>query len=182
MNKKEQRKEALKARRALSAQQRNVFSHKIAEKLMALPQFMKAKTVFCYCPLEEEVDTAEIIEACLSGGKALYVPKVLSKTEMGAVRYSANMEKNEFGIYEPADMPEEVIIDFAVIPGVCFDERGARIGFGGGYYDRFLQPETFKAGVAFSCQMCTAIEAEPHDVRMDAVVTESILYNFKETV
>ena len=165
-----------------------------------LELFQRAKTVGAYMPLPDEVDITPLFEFGSAGGVALPInfeqigganspsepPTLREKTfyipafdeASGIYRlaeYSADLKKGKFGILEPASpvfAPEE--IDLILVPGVAFDLTGNRIGRGGGFYDHLLpQYRAVRAGICFDFQWLEKIPSEPHDCKMDFVVTES---------
>ena len=139
--------------------------------------------VFCYLSVGAEVGTEQIIKACRALGRRICVPKVLNK-EMIAVAYDEGCEVavGAFGAIEPQNTPAVRPEDIGIVlaPMVGFDHRGNRLGQGGGYYDKFLRSQAFAVGVAFSCQEAS-FPTEPHDVPMDALVTECGARVFNES-
>ena len=192
MTKKELRKEILARRNALSPQERREKSEQIASKVIALAEFQESNKVLLYAPIRSEVETEEIYREAKKFSKDIYYPRVLgAEMEFYLDDETTEFETGAFGIREPkpestlAFVPREEDKIFVLFPGAVFDEAGNRIGYGGGYYDKYLQWLTgtvpaeniCKVAVAYACQMVEVgrIEKELHDVRMDYVVTESIL-------
>jgi 5-formyltetrahydrofolate cyclo-ligase len=112
------------------------------------------------------------------------VPKIKKGYGLLAIEIKSldELSPGTFGILEPAGekgiSPEE--IDLVVVPGVAFDKRGNRMGYGAGYYDSFLpklRPEVKKVAVAFEIQVTDSLPAEEHDVKMDLIITENTIYN-----
>ena len=154
-------------------------SVEVVKKFQGLELFQRAKTVGVYIPLPDEVDITPLFQ-CLEtncvGAQKFYIPAF--DQDAGLYRlaeYSADLKKGKFGILEPANpvfAPEE--IDLILEPGVAFDRSGNRIGRGGGFYDRLLpQYRAVRAGICFDFQCLESVPAEPHDCKMDLVVTES---------
>ena len=125
------------------------------------------------------METAEILKYCLKEGKAVYCPRVTGK-EMDFYRISAveELAAGFHGILEPPGAPERLFRPgkkaLMVMPGVVFDRQHHRIGYGGGYYDRYLQglQGIVTAALAFSFQVVEEIPAEPHDIRPQIILTE----------
>ncbi len=174
MNKSQLRHEILAARKSVSSP---LLSAQICDKAAALDVFRRAHTVMLYLPTGSEVDTSRLLSLSLSLGKKVCAPKVLSDTEMEA-RYidRTGFRKGRFQIWEPMGPPADSI-DLVFVPGAVFDPKGHRIGYGKGYYDRFLRnTAACKVGLCYACQMVPSIPAEPHDVRLDMILTEDKIY------
>lgn len=171
-------------RRAMDPDVAGRLSEEVRSRLEALPEFLKSKTVLTYVSsLENEVDTLGLIRDCLGSGRLVLVPvaQPCRRLVWSRVDSLGELAPGTFGVLEPvvtalrpvAPPPEAV----AIVPGLVFTPQGHRIGFGGGYYDRFLS--TFagvKVGVAYALQMAPSVPVEPHDVAMDIVVTEETVY------
>jgi len=137
------RLEALKYFNGAFLSQREQISNSIADKVAALPEFAAANTVFCYVGRENELNTSVLIEAALAAGKTVAVPLMAGKGVMTARKIASleELRKGRFGVMEPGEYSELVEpgdIDIAIVPSLLCDAKGRRIGFGGGYYDRFL--------------------------------------------
>lgn len=176
--KKEIRKEMLQKRRSLKREYVEMQSDSIFEKLKTLPFFEKACFVFCYVDFQNEIKTDKICNFYKS--KQLFVPKIMGD-DMYACKISDHKEKNAYGIDEPATNEfYSGDFDLCVIPLVACDGKGARIGFGKGYYDRFLTGKNVvKVGICYSWQVVEKIESEPHDVKLDYIVTEKEIIEVK---
>lgn len=181
MDKKTLRREILKKRDALSAEDRYNLSKKIHKNLFERPEFVSAKQVLCYVDFRSEVSTEKIIEESLKRGKRVFCPKVLSGEwmEFYEVAGKNDLESGAYGILEPlADENRKYAFlendDLMILPGACFDRTGNRIGYGAGYYDRYLQmyPNLKKVGICFACQLTEQIWAESTDQKVDMIITE----------
>ncbi len=185
--KKELRKEILQLRDALSEKERREKSHQIAEKVIAQKEFIEADKVLLFASYHSEVDTFEIFQAARGASKDVYYPKVLGKEmEFYLVEKEGDLVEGYRGIREPEVIPEKKLIPqpedkiCVIMPGAVFDKNGNRIGYGGGYYDKFLQrfanwkEHVFKLAIAFKCQIVEPgrILCEDYDVKPDAIVTE----------
>lgn len=182
--KKELRRIFLKTRSELAAEDIIEKSAKIMSRLFSLSEFRGAKTIMFYVDAGNEVKTRDGITKALSEGKRVVVPKVKKGYGLLAIEIKSldELSPGTFGILEPAGekgiSPEE--IDLVVVPGVAFDKRGNRMGYGAGYYDSFLpklRPEVKKVAVAFEMQVTDSLPAEEHDVKMDLIITENTIYN-----
>lgn len=187
--KKEQRRQVLRARRALEPACRQVFDAAIRQRLQKLPAYERAQTVFCYVSLADEPATQAILAAALAAGKTVAVPFIADAAagHMEAVRLKSlsDLVPGAFGIPTAAPETRELIapasLDFIVVPGAAFDRAGHRLGMGGGYYDRFLQRATnaVRAAVAYECQLLAAVPVESFDETVDCILTEQALYSCK---
>lgn len=185
--KKRLRKEILAKRNRLSEETVAEKSRKIKETLFELPGFKQAKTVMFYVAKDKEVRTEEMIRESLKMGKRVAVP--ISKAEERDLVPSLLIDYGElvpgtYGILEPREEGHRPVplenIELIVVPGVAFDRRGNRIGFGGGFYDRFLKRVSSnvpRLGLAFDMQMVEELPFGKMDVPMDGVVTEEKFYH-----
>lgn len=147
---------------------------------LALPEVQKARIIFAFWGIPgKEPNTRVLIEKLLEQGKIVGLPRMLPGRQMEVRRYdpAVPMARAAFGIEEPSTkcplIPKEEI-DFVLTPAVAYDVRGFRMGFGGGYYDRWLEHFTgTTVGLCRDNVLRDAVPAEPHDARVDAVVTES---------
>ena len=151
-------------------------SSKIKEKLFSINEYKKAKTIMLYCSFGNEVKTESIIKEMIEE-KRVVVPKIIQNKQMEPIEISKTtlFKKNDLEISEPIDGKtiDKNEIDIIIIPAVAFDFIGHRIGYGQGYYDRFLEGMgAKKIGVAFDFQLTKEIPAEAHDVKVDAVITD----------
>lgn len=182
INKKIQRKELLAKRRALSLAQKLDYSAKITEKILALPEYQKAKVCFMYAAMPDEYQTRELVENALKAGKRVCLPYIANKTDkiMQATELFSWSDLVE-GTYGILSIPEDKLyfiapedIDLVIVPAVGFDKAGYRLGMGGGYYDRYLakaKTAQLVAGV-YNCQIVDQIVKDEHDAQVDIIVTE----------
>jgi 5-formyltetrahydrofolate cyclo-ligase len=145
-----------------------------------MPIFQVSQTIMVYMALSHEVQTTAMITAARQHQKRVVIPVVRGRELVVAVcpTEAAHLQPGPYGILEPCEVytivpPQE--IDCIFVPGVGFDVRGARLGFGQGYYDRFLRQlpsTTAYGGLAFHVQIVPCVPHMEHDVRMQFVVTE----------
>jgi 5-formyltetrahydrofolate cyclo-ligase len=153
--------------------------------LLSLPEYRKARTIALYASItkEGEVATADIIEGSLAQNKKVYLPKVVSDhLEFFNVKSIEELKEGAFGILEPTgDKVKAEQIDLIVLPGIAFDVFGNRLGFGRGYYDRFLKKvrNASMVALAFDFQIVNRIPSTKSDVRIHKIVTESRIINCK---
>ena len=165
MTKSELRKEMLARRKLLADKQAQKTQSDVAilAKVLALPQFREAKTVLTYVSHGSEVDTFALIRQCFELGKTVAVPVIVDEV----MRF--------FEICDFVDIGDEVA-DFAeavcITPAVAFSREGFRLGYGGGYYDRFLGTyDIFSIGLCYE-EMLADVPVEVHDKKVDVVITD----------
>ncbi|PNR98974.1 5-formyltetrahydrofolate cyclo-ligase [Petrotoga miotherma DSM 10691] len=175
MTKKEVREMILKKRLELDQEKYETYSQKIVEKLRNQIKKMEFDSIALYYPINKEVNVLSLIEELLKTQKKVYLPKVLGKQmKMGRVKSLDRLIKSKFNIPEPIDDEFSSKIDLYIIPAIAYDFNGYRIGYGGGYYDRyFLQnPKTYLIGVVFNFQLIDSVPIHPHDLQADLIMTE----------
>ena len=178
--KKEIRKKIFKARKEHEDAWIQEKSRKITETLTQLPEYRNADRIMAYADYNHEVITRYIIEQAWKDGKEVAVPKVFGK-DMIFYRLTdfSQLEAGYFGIPEPARGEivqwEEALM---IMPGVAFDRQNHRVGYGGGFYDRFLEkhPYITRVAVAFEFQMMSEVPVEPTDISPEIIVTEKEIY------
>ncbi|MBQ6456210.1 MAG: 5-formyltetrahydrofolate cyclo-ligase [Mogibacterium sp.] len=184
-NKKELRKEKIRAREALSEEDRIRFSADICGRIVRTPEYAEASTVFVYKWVRGEVRLDELEKQAASDGKRLIYPLCVSQTEMLAVEPGAGddawTDSGYMGIMEPVaekgTATDPADIDLVIAPCSSFDERCGRLGMGGGFYDRYL-PKCVRARIiaaAFETQRSEEIPLGEYDFPVDAVATEERL-------
>ena len=153
-------------------------SHIIATRVLTLLAGRHVGCAFVYLSTNQEVSTDSLIDNLISSGVSVLVPRIINKTKMVAVAFPGwdNLRPGALGIPSPPDdTPWQHQIDVAVVPGLGFSMTGERLGYGAGYYDRWLKeyPKIVKIGVAFDCQIVARVPVETHDVRMNFMLTET---------
>mgnify|MGYP003275024523 FL=1 len=150
----------------------------IFRNIRALPEYQRADTVFCYVGTKTEINTMPILKDILENGKILGVPKCVAKGIMEVFRVESleQLKEGAYGILEPKEecgriLPEQ--IDLALVPCLCCTKDGKRLGYGGGYYDRYLEKKEFtKVVLCREKLMKEFIPIDHHDVEMDLVISE----------
>jgi len=179
-HKREMRHRMLDRLRQLSATEKQAYDRQIAAYLYQWPQWQEAQVVAITVARETEVNTIPIIEQAWREGKTVGVPKCnpLSKTmTFRQIASFAQLEKAYAGLLEPIEEQTAAIdrneLDLIIVPGVCFTKTGYRIGYGGGYYDRYLPGTTaVTAALAYSFQVVENIPIENHDVAVGFIITD----------
>lgn len=176
------RKQALTRRNAMGRQEQEEKSRRIAEKFLDLKICRDAGTIFLYAGYGSEVLTENLCQKLLEVGKRIAMPRVLPggiHMDFYEILSYNELTKGYRGIPEPdKDCSLAKAPDVLVMPGTAFDRNRNRIGYGKGFYDRYLArvPKVRTVSFAFECQIVDEIPAEPHDYRPDMIVTEKEVY------
>lgn len=177
------RSEVLALRESLSWQEISARSKKIAERLFSLPEYRQAAAVMYFLNFGKEVDTLTMVPVSLAHGKRVVAPKTVHcerRLLLSEIRDPAlDLAPGRWGIPEPKSERLQLVdaaeIDLVIVPGVAFDERGHRLGYGGGYYDRFfagLRLGVPLVALAFELQVVPHVPVDSWDRRIDLVLTE----------
>ena len=175
MDKQALRAEIRAKKRAMTPAQIEAASGRLAELLFAHPAYQAAKSLYGYLSYNQEVRTLPILEQALRDGKQVAVPKVYGE-EMRFIRMQdlTRVSKGYSGIPEPVDDGPLANDKHALVlmPGLAFDKEGHRIGYGGGFYDRFLaaEPEHPTAALCYDFQMLPHLDTDPFDIPVDLVL------------
>lgn len=219
-SKRKLRKDILNIRDNLSMEEREWYSRQIRERVVCHASYREAQVILAYASYLSEVDTMMLIEQALTDGKHVFVPKVAgADMEFWQITSTDDLHAGYRGIPEPVqgisfpewmagragsakqqmnidrkteqDRIENKIMVMMWIPGAAFDRERHRIGYGKGFYDRYLskfsdgsreellQPGGFRlntAALAYSCQVVRQIPCEPHDIKPDMIVTEKEIF------
>jgi 5-formyltetrahydrofolate cyclo-ligase len=183
--KKTLRKEVLAARDGLLPEQRTAKSREIEERLFSLPEFKAAHVLMFFASFRSEVETGPMIRRALASGKRVILPKVRGK-ELALYEihdFDRDVTPGAWGIPEPAAATTAQLgdIDLVIMPGAAFDERGNRVGYGAGFYDKLL-PAFRKTTIAlaFEAQIVPQVPADRHDVPVSMIVTEKRIITVQE--
>lgn len=176
------RKRMSAQRNAMPQEEIDIKSRAIQKRVAGLAVVRSASILMVYLSFGSEVLTDGLIRWCWGEGKRVVVPVCRpEKRELAACRIDGfdELEVGHYGIRTPKEgllrPVEGEKIDVILVPALAFDRRGYRIGYGGGYYDRFLPrvPRAVKIGVAFASQIVAEIPVDGHDLPVDVIVTES---------
>lgn len=175
MDKKELRRGIRERKRAMTEEEIVTRSAALGKVFAASELYRSAKTIYGYLPYNQEVRTVPMLEQALRDGKKVAVPKVIGD-EMVFIYLDdlSQVEKGYAGIPEPI-ANEPVAQDetaLVLMPGLAFDREGHRIGYGGGFYDKFLQrePKHPTLALCYEFQMLPHLETEDHDIPVDCVL------------
>ena len=174
--KSELRKQVLQEMKALPREQKQFIDQALTEQLLQHPFYQEAKVIATYLSFPHEFQTQELIEQALRDCKKVLIPKTYSKGRMDFVVYDPQqLVKTSFGLLEPQGDLEVVDvsqIDLIHVPGLAFTTEGYRIGYGGGYYDRYLEHFTgHTLSTVYPCQIRDFIP-EDHDIPVQEVLID----------
>lgn len=176
--KKQLRNEVMKHIAELSKEYTIEANKKICEKVINLKEYKEANTIFCFISTEDEINTRSIIENALESGKRVGVPKCVGKGIMSVyeIKGYSSLKDGKYSILEPKEgcrLIRSEEIDFAIIPCLSCNEEGYRLGYGGGFYDRYLEHATFATAVICREKVtCDYIPHDEHDVKIHKVITD----------
>ena len=173
------RRQIITERRALGAEKRRSFSARICEKIAALPEFQAASTIAAFAPMPEEVNLFPLLEEIVAEKRLVALPRVIAPGEMSFHYFLGRdrLQPGFKGLLEPhQSLPavDKQRFDFLLIPSVSIDSSGRRLGYGGGFYDRFLAGLTsvFSCAPLFSCQRRAVLPVEEHDQTVSLAISE----------
>ena len=188
--KKELRKKILELKNTLPAEAIIDKSSTIFSNLNTTSFYSNANTVMIYISFGSEVITRPIIDDLLNRGKRVFIPVTVPATKALIVselkNYEDDLSVGHFGVMEPKEEAlrsvDPSILDLVIVPGVVFDRSGYRIGYGGGYYDRFiprLPQNTTTVSLAFDMQLVDKIPTSEYDIAVQYIITEKELIKCK---
>ena len=174
--KSELRKQVLQEMKAISQEQKQFIDQTLTEQLLHHPFYQEAKVIASYLSFPHEFQTQELIEQALKDGKKVLIPKTYPKGRMDFVVYDLQqLVKTSFGLLEPQgdlEIVDASQIDLIHVPGLAFSKEGYRIGYGGGYYDRYLEHFTgHTLSTIYPCQIQDFIP-EKHDIPVEEVLID----------
>ncbi len=156
----------------MTVEEINASSDEIIENILSTKEYIDAKSIFVYISMGSEVSTIKLIQKAWQVNKKVAVPKVLSKAKMEFMYIDSfeNLEKSKFGVLEPVEnnraLPDEATL--IIVPGLVYDREKFRIGYGGGFYDRYLEnAEARTFGVCFDFQLVDKLERERYDLPVE---------------
>ena len=172
--KSELRKQVLQEMKVLPREQKQFIDQALTERLLHHPFYQEAKVIASYLSFPHEFQTQELIEQALKDGKKVLIPKTYPKGRMEFVVYHPQqLAKTSFGLLEPQgdlEVVEPSQIDLIHVPGLAFTTEGYRIGYGGGYYDRYLEHFAgYTMSTIYPCQI-QEFNSEDHDIPVQEVL------------
>ena len=177
--KKQVRKTVLAERKNISEADYKAKSEAICRRLQRLVRVKEAEIIHVYYPINQEVDIRPFIEYLWDEGKKVIMPRAdFATKEMQNyfVISFGQLEETKYGLHEPRVISPLHFgsPDIVIVPGVAFSQNRYRLGYGGGFYDRFLRSvDSHKIGVGFEMQIVSRLPVEPHDQQLDQLITES---------
>lgn len=188
MNKKDLRKNILEKRSQLTRENIIDYSKTILNTVTNLDAYKNAKRIMCFVSMGTEVDTHPLIEKAISDGKSVVVPitvdatrelllsDLFSLSELEVADHNIEVPKEEF-----VRLVEPETVDLVLVPGLAFAKNGHRVGYGGGYYDRFLaklDESVPKIAIGFDLQVVDEVPTNKFDIAVDSLITEKRIINF----
>ena len=182
------RKEILEKRKSQNPDTRDARSRDIVRALLQCEDFQKAKSILIYLSKDEEVRTDDLLQRAFESEKRVCVPVVDPEEDQLQISElpgpDTRFQLGPFGVREPVTKDRHFVppdqIDLVVAPGVAFDRRGGRIGYGKGYYDRLLRrlgPRVPRVALAFDFQVLDAVPQSGSDIQIDTIITETNTMN-----
>lgn len=172
--KSEIRTKYLEIRKAIK--NKDIKSNIITKKIINTKIYQESKVIALYKNLSSEVDTNFLIDYSIKNNKTVLLPKVEDNNLIFyKIEENEKLVKNNFNILEPIPNKKNIYnnIDLIIVPGIAFDKEGNRLGFGKGYYDRFLcDKQIYKIGICFIEQLTNHIPTNKYDIKMDEVITD----------
>jgi 5-formyltetrahydrofolate cyclo-ligase len=165
-------------RRELSLVEKKSYDAAILEKTIQRDEWKKATSVCVYASLSEEVDTFNLIKSLFDTKKCVVVPRVRENCEIELFQITSfdDLSLGTFGVLEPMKQCKRIdtsSVELFIVPGLAFDRKGNRLGWGKGYYDHLLESVTVpKIALSYSFQVEDEIPYDTHDIRMTTIITE----------
>ena len=177
-------------RKIVKSERQNVFDKAEKDRLIisnvkSLGAFKEAETVLCYLSLDDEIKTDELIDYSIEAGKKVAVPYCVDgegNMEFYLINSISDTEIGSFNVREPDINKCEKLLDFngsiIIVPGLCFNSEGHRLGYGKGYYDRFLKNYSFiSVGLCYNSFIKNNIPVDVNDIAVDIVISENEVLN-----
>ncbi|MDP3486386.1 MAG: 5-formyltetrahydrofolate cyclo-ligase [Bacillota bacterium] len=180
------RKTVLAKREGLPSAEQAQLSSRVIDALRQSEVLSRSTKILAYLPFRGEVDLMPLFDWLEHQGKSLAFPKIMDKASGYMEPYFVDapwrnyVKPGAFNILEPdGNMADPYLLDLVLVPGVAFDRESYRLGFGGGFYDRFiprLGTHALRVGIAYQFQVMTEIPRDPHDIALDGICTERGLF------
>ena len=186
MNKKELRAYYKTLRKALSKCEKDKLDNEITENFLSLDEYKNAQCLLCYVSSQIEVGTIAVIQTASKDGKSVYVPKCSDEgNAMTFYRIGSLVELTigSYGILEPSETAVKYMGENAlcIVPALSYDKLGYRLGFGKGYYDRFLNENKnlYPIGFCYSNCMTEKLPSEQYDIAVKKIITENLIIDIE---
>ena len=184
--KRELRSRMRSVRAVLPASARAERSRAAAERVMELAEYTGAQTIIGFSAIQKEIDPGDLLARARASGKTVGLPRVVGDLlDLHEFRDVSELEEGAFGVLEPAASAPVIAadsVDLVIVPGLAFDTRGHRLGYGRAFYDRVLpqMARAFRVGIAYDFQIVMELPDDAHDVPMHAVVTDQRVLRVSE--
>lgn len=171
--KSEIRKQMLAKRQRQSDREQKIKSETICHKIISGKIYQSSGVIYCYAPIQGEVDITPLIANALADDKIVALPKVEGEEIVFyQIRSMQDLEPGAFHVPEPKTGIYAPKADVIFVPGIAFTEDGSRMGYGGGFYDRYLScHKIYSIGVAYDFQILKDIPTEHHDISLDEIIS-----------
>lgn len=177
------RKKMIKERNGLSKKEKKIKDESIYNQVIKDKDYIAANTVFLFMSFGSEINTKKIILDALDHNKKVFLPKVVGKKlELFEIEDFENLERSKYGILEPNAFCQGIGncgIDFILMPGLAFDSFGGRVGYGGGFYDRYISSlpnykEIPKVAIAYDFQIIEKVPMSKYDIPVDRIIIDEV--------
>ena len=186
MDKKSFRKLIIQKRNEMSILEKNSLSNQVIERLVSTKEYNKAKNIFVFVSTEDEIFTHNFIKNSIKFGKSIYIPFVDSGKKLMYASKLESFDDLEIGFYDILSLPESKLdivnpekLDLVIVPGLVFGKNFYRIGYGGGYYDKYLSNPNItavKIGICYEFQVFEKVDYNKYDIPVDIIITEKEKY------
>ncbi len=186
MTKKEIRAMAEGIRNSIGPEEKKMLDEMIINNLFSWPLYKNAVYIFCFMSFRSEINTSKILKTAIAEGKTVTLPKVDLRSELMKAYIVENLNKDlssgEYGIMEPSDVCIEADyskIDLIIAPGLGFTRSGSRLGYGGGYYDKFMgnYSDILVCALTYDRLILDFLPVKDHDIPVDYLITEKCVKN-----
>ncbi|NLW43316.1 MAG: 5-formyltetrahydrofolate cyclo-ligase [Tissierellia bacterium] len=186
MDKKSFRKLIIQKRNEMSILEKNSLSNQVIERLVSTKEYNKAKNIFVFVSTEDEIFTHDFIKNSIKFGKSIYIPFVDSGKKLMYASKLESFDDLEIGFYDILSLPESKLdivnpekLDLVIVPGLVFGKNFYRIGYGGGYYDKYLSNPNItavKIGICYEFQVFEKVDYNNYDIPVEIIITEKEEY------
>lgn len=177
------RKQMIKKRSSLSKKEKKIKDQSIYNQVINDKDYMTANSVFLFLSFGSEINTKPIVEHALDHNKRVFLPKVVGNhLELFEIENFENLDRSKYGILEPNAYCQGIGncgIDFILMPGLAFDPSGGRVGYGGGFYDRYVSSlpnykDIPKVAIAYDFQIVDEVPMSKFDIPVDRIIVNEV--------
>jgi 5-formyltetrahydrofolate cyclo-ligase len=183
LDKEQLRKQMKRKRKSLSSEEKKLKDQSIYKQVISDKDYIAADSVFLFLSFGSEINTNIIIQNALDHNKRVFLPKVVGENiELFEVENFENLKRSKYGILEPNAHCKRIDncgIDFILMPGLAFDQSGGRVGYGGGFYDRYISSlpkdeEIAKVAIAYDFQIVDHVPMSKYDIPVDRIIVDEV--------